>query len=813
MYKEGKIKMAYFDLACRMAESSIVLLKNENALLPLGYGQKIAIFGRTQVETILSGNGSGSVDAGNVLSILDACEEKGLHPVKELKEFYKNLEKNLETDAAMPDWEDVAAMSKLVHSGAIYEFFGRYRPTPEEAEVPEELVRQAAGQTDTAVYVLGRCAGGEECDRHLENDYYLSDREIFLIRRVCESFQKVVLVLNINGLIDLGWVSDYPSIRSILFLGVPGEAGAAALSRILIGEVTPSGRLAVTIPAHYEDFSCADDFSWNKDDLSQIKTYADYGMDAEKNGSAGFAVSPVTVYREGLYSGYRFFDTFQVKPLYPFGYGLSYTKFEDNISAIYKAAGGMEAVVSVTNTGECVGREVVQIYIDVRRVPGDAPAHTLQGFAKTGELMPGESEILNILIPWRGFARYEETAWVIREGYYGICLGQDICHLKRIAVVYVPKNISLETNGSLFGIHPDNKDRLKFLRHENMQCQGCDSEDFVLLQEDVVLQSLEEKQADRVLSDFSIEELAALCVGYGPGTPFSAFGDGKEPCTINGSDGKPVTQNDHPSGMLGYVSPAMPERGIHSASYKDGPAGIGSMAWPSEMLLACSFDEKLCECFGDAVGSECEAQGVDVWLAPAVNLHRHPLCGRAFEYFSEDPFLTGRLACAIAHGIQGKHPVLVCPKHFAANEQETFRRGNSRLNIDAADSIVEERTLRELYLRPFEMLVREGHIHCIMTSFNKINGVFAAGNEELCTRLLRDEWGFDGAVLTDWGDMDTVVDGADAIAAGNDIVMPGGPPVIEQILSGVKEGRVSRSQLETAAGHLLDMLHFIRQDF
>ena len=229
------------------------------------------------------------------------------------------------------------------------------------------------------------------------------------------------------------------------------------------------------------------------------------------------------------------------------------------------------------------------------------------------------------------------------------------------------------------------------------------------------------------------------------------------------------------------------------------------MAWPSEMLMACAFNKSIWYEFGNAVGAECEKQQVDIWLAPAVNLLRHPLGGRNFEYFSEDPYLTGICACEVTRGVQENHPVLVCPKHFAVNEQETFRRGSSNKNYDAADSILSERAAREIYLKPFEMLVKEADIACLMTSFNKINGVFAAGNADLCTHILKEEWGYRGAVVTDWGDMDVVVDGADAVAAGNDIVMPGGPPVIRQILQGYREGRIFRENLEEAVMHLLYM--------
>ncbi len=225
-----------------------------------------------------------------------------------------------------------------------------------------------------------------------------------------------------------------------------------------------------------------------------------------------------------------------------------------------------------------------------------------------------------------------------------------------------------------------------------------------------------------------------------------------------------MTENDHPVGINGYVSPAIPERGIHSVFYKDGPAGVGATSWPAEMLLACSFDEEALYRMGDAIGGECEESQVDVWLAPALNLHRHPLGGRNFEYYSEDPFLAGSLGAAVLRGVQENHKVLVCAKHFAANEQETYRRGSAKQDnglpaFDAVDSLVTERALRELYLKPFQMAVEAG-LHCVMTSFNKINGTFAGGSKDLCTHILREEWGFDGAVVTDWGDMDIVVDGA-----------------------------------------------------
>ena len=291
--------------------------------------------------------------------------------------------------------------------------------------------------------------------------------------------------------------------------------------------------------------------------------------------------------------------------------------------------------------------------------------------------------------------------------------------------------------------------------------------------------------------------------------PLQLFGDRSDPSTIFDDEGKPMTTNSHPTGYPGYVSPAIEEKGSSPFSIKTALPGLAVLHGNRDAHCVL-LDKKLWQMFGDAVGKECEEQQVNVWLAPAVNLHRNPLCGRNFEYFSEDPYLTGVCACEITKGVQNSRPVIVCPKHFAANEQETFRRGNAGKNVDAVDSILTERALREQYLKPFEMLVKDAGIACIMTSFNKINGSFSGGSHDLCTHILREEWGFEGAVVTDWGDMDMVVDGADAVAAGNDIVMPGGPPVIRQILKGYEEGRVTREELEQAVRHLLIMIKRIR---
>lgn len=820
------------ELARKIAEESIVLLKNEGQLLPFPAQKEVAIFGRAQVGTLYSGNGSGGANIAGCPTILEECEKNGIIPEPLLKGFYTYKVK--EEPVSEEDEFDWTKAGEGMNCGIMYEIFGRYRAPLKEYEVPEYLIRQAAEKTDTALIVIGRNSGGEECDRHLTEDYYLTAEEEKLLDMVCSQFAKTAVILNVNGLIDLSWINKYASMKSLVFLGIPGEEGAAALAKILSGRVNPSGKMSVTIAERYEDYPSSAHFTWDKECPDQILTYEDYGLSAEKNGSRGFDKSPVTVYLEDIYAGYRYFDTFYKNVLFPFGYGLSYTKFDITVTGMEKESDGIKVSATVENTGTFAGKEVIQVYLSKESCSGlECPVQELKGFEKTALLEPGQNQRLCITIPWRELAAYEEekAAWVIEKGKYMLRIGNSSRNTFEAGCICVEQDFFIEQCQNRLALSSCNQGKIRFLSKKScavsetakisavsetrqdstgMECSensilvGC--EDIPYTEKDgCAAKTGQEPCRDQKaeISGFSIEELASLCVGYGPGIPFAAAGDNGQPSAILGENGKPLTTNSHPAGYAGYVSPAMTEKGILSVFYKDGPAGIGEIAWPTEMLIACSFDKTLWYAFGNAVGAECEQRQVDIWLAPAVNLHRNPLCGRNFEYFSEDPYLTGICACQIVKGVQENHPVLVCPKHFAVNEQETFRRGSGRKNYDAADSILTERAARELYLKPFEMLVRNAKVACIMTSFNKINGIFAGGNKDLCTHILREEWGFRGVVVTDWGDMDVVVDGADAVAAGNDVVMPGGPPVIRQILKGYQEGRVTRSEMERAVRHLL----------
>ncbi len=796
------------EMARTLAENAIVLLKNTGSLLPLAPGKTVAFFGRAALETVLSGNGSGAANTEDPSNVLEECRKAGLVPVAAVEDFYRGELARLNADK--PQGIDLSALQHMVNSGLMYEFFGKYTPPAAELPLAPALVAEAARQTDTALLVLGRSSGGEECDRHLEDDYYLTQAETALVEQVCSAFAHVAVVLNLNGLIDLSWVERYPALQSLVYLGVCGEMGPQALARILTGQVSPSGKLAVTIARDYQDYPAHRDFSWDKDHPETILTYGDYGLSPENNNSQGFDKSPVTVYREDLYLGYRYFDTFDRTPLFPFGFGLSYTDFSLTPGTARKVPGGVELPVTVANTGSCPGREAVQLYVSAFSTASPRPRQELKAFAKTGLLAPGARETLTLFVPYRELCCFVEAsaAYTLEAGDYLLKVGDSSRNTTPAVRLHVPESTVAEQCASRLELRPANRGKIQFLSPSSAPAlPPVDCPVLEILPGDVPVvtaPAVPETPAD--WASFSDQELAALCVGYGPGTPFAAFRETPDPNTVFTPDGAPVTTNSHPTGFNGYVSPAIESKGVRSVFYKDGPAGVGITAWPSESLLACSFDPALLTAFGEAVAQQCRELQVDCWLAPAVNLQRHPLGGRNFEYFSEDPFLAGTLACALAAGVQSGGDVLVCAKHFAVNEQETYRRGSTRFRYDAVDSILTQRAARELYLKPFEMLVKHGALRCIMSSFNRINGTFAGGNPDLCTHILREEWGFDGVVVTDWGDMDTVVDGADAVAAGNDVVMPGGPPVIAQILQGLDEGRLTRAQMETAVGHLFSFL-------
>ena len=811
------------ELARTLAREAMVLLKNTDGALPLSPGRKVAFVGQTQLGAIIGGGGSGATHSDSALVIRDELIRAGLVPEPVMDAFYTCLEQKEDPAAAWGSEE----FAGLVASGAIYELFGRYSAPDDEPLPDEALFHSSANAADTAILILGRRSGGEECDRHTEGDYTLTASERELLDRCCGAYDTVIAILNVNGPVDMSWAEASPRVKALLLMGTCGEQAAGALADLLTGKVSPCGKLAQTAAASYEAWPSAAHFTFDKDDPRGPLCYDDYGLSAEENGSRGFAYSPVTVYAEDVYVGYRYFDSFEKPVLYPFGFGLSYASFEWKVRKTELTGGVFTLEAEVRNTSERFsGREALQLYAHAPFGKLAKPYRELRAVAKTKDLAPGETGVVKLSFALRDLASFDEESmgYILEAGTYTLLLGNSSRNTRPAARLRAERTITIRRVTADIGILPCNRDKVRLLSPEKeLPVPEADVPEYPIGEGDVRTEPRSVKTTDRrpasgpfLLNDvktgrvsieefvaqLSVPELAVLCCGYGTGLPFMGMGK-TAPMSIQYEDGGDIGKNSHPHALPGYCSPALERYGICSAWYKDGPAGVGLTAWPTGMMLACTFDPELLYEFGAACGFEAETLGVDSWLAPGLNLIRNPLQGRAFEYFSEDPFLCGLYGTAIARGAAENSAVTVCPKHFALNEQETYRRGSSRRNIDAVDSVVSARAARELYLKPFETVLTETRPRTLMTSFNKINGTFAAGNRTLCTRILHEEWGWDGVVITDWGDLDFVVDGADAVEAGNDVIMPGGPPVIEQILRGYEEGRVSLESLRTAAARLL----------
>ena len=832
--------------ARQIAQEAMVLLKNEDNVLPLQTGQTVALVGRTQLHTIIGGSGSGASHSKGTLEIREELPNAGLSLASAMEKFYTDLaQKELEKAATDRDPDEGSGeggfwkkIEGLVASGLIYEIFGKYTPAVPEEIPGTEAFCAAQTETDTAIFLLGRATGGEECDRRVEDDYLLTASEQALLAETCRHFPKVIAVLNVNGMIDLPAFDAYPEVKAILFMGTAGEQAAGALADILTGRVSPSGKLNQTAALAYEDYPTAAHFSSNKDLPQSIRTYEDYGLSPEDNGSCGFTMSPVTVYAEDIYMGYRYFDSFEKPVAYPFGFGLSYAAFAVLPMHTEVTGGRFTADVCVKNiSDQYAGKEAVQLYVHAPFGKLKKPEKELRAFTKTPELAPGQECLVTLSFPLTALASFGEAdnAWIVEAGKYTVLLGNSSRDVSSCAVIEVPETVVTKKVTADIGIRPENKDKIQLIEPKKEILQDLQKEKAVgnpvrilrvsaadFCEEryeaavyDFTKTAIQSKISDvkdgrvtmeEFVNQLSVRELAVLLNGYGPGLPFGGIAAKDKTPTIEDEEGKPIGTTTRPELGFGYVNPAIEKYGITSAYYKDGPASVGKTAWPTGMMLACTFNPALAYEMGSACGYEAESIGVDSWLTPGMNLVRNPIEGRAFEYYGEDPFLSGTMGVQVTCGAMENNAVTTCPKHFALNEQETYRRGSEKKKIDAVDSIVSARAVRELYLKPFEMVITKGRPTTIMSSFNKINGTFAAGNHVLCTEILRGEWGFDGAVVTDWGDMDQVVDGADAIHAGNDVIMPGGPPVIRQVLQGYEEGRVTLQEMRLAAAHLLNHL-------
>ncbi len=783
------------EISRRAAAESIALLKNEG-LLPFTANMRLALFGAGARHTIKGGTGSGDVNERNAVTIEEGLIRAGFSIVSTdwLSDYDARYQK------ARLDWRDL-----ILGDGseeAMAHFFENYTTHPFFMPDGRPLCEEDLAGADAAVYVVSRIAG-EGADRTLEpGDYYLTAQESADLQYLNAHGLPTVLVVNAGGPVQIAETAALPCVRAVLFIAQPGQEGGNALADILSGKVCPSGKLTSTWARSFEDCPNAGTFSHLSGDTSK------------------------ELYSEDIYVGYRYFDTFGVKPLYGFGYGLSYTSFEISDIRVKE----LQITVSVTNTGKCAGKETVQVYLSCPQGRLKKEYRRLAAFAKTPLLAPGECTELALEVPAKQLASYDEqaSAWVIEAGSYGIWIGNSLETAVLAATWDVERDVILERTAHICPL----QEQLPVLTPPEVPQSDTSGIVHVHLPEDLLCVAcpaapLPSKAAVELAERLPARDLIPLLMGE-----------------ISRGQGALGAAGIRVPGSAGETSSAYLESlGLAAAVMADGPAGLrltqayevdpetgtvydpgflasierglfaqpeihpGTETWhqfctafPAGTLLAQSFDPALLEEVGRAAAEEMEEFHVAWWLAPGMNIHRNPLCGRNFEYYSEDPFLSGKLAAAITRGVQSLPGVGTTIKHFACNNQEDNRIGS--------DSIVSERALREIYLRGFEIAVKESQPMCIMTSYNLVNGVHAANNYDLCTTVARQEWGFQGVIMSDWT---TTLPEAGSIPhlcvkAGNDLIMPGMESDLSEITAAYENGSLTDEDIRSCAARLIQVI-------
>ena len=758
---------AHIDLSHRAATEGMVLLKN-NGVLPLAKGTKVALFGQASVNYVKGGTGSGDVYCRYIRNVYDGFRGKEAEGkvcvFPHLEEFYR---KYVTTEGAKVEAIRAKLTAEFLNydPSAVHTREIMYQEKERdlyiaEAEIPDDLFQAAAAFADTAIITFNRYSG-EGYDRTVKpGDYSFTPRELALVNRVTSAFANCIIVLDVGGVIDLSAFAADHRIGGILMAWQAGMEGGTAIADILCGDVNPSGKLASTFVKAYSDYPCGEQPS---DDQLEVPYYED------------------------IYVGYRYFETIpgvKDRVLYPFGFGLSYTNFALTDICWQQQAEGICAAVTVTNTGSVAGKEVVQVYFGAPQGKLGKPAKTLIAFQKTKLLEPGESQRICLSFPITDMASYDDlgkvrkSAYVLEQGDYRFYLGTSVRDVTLADFVYtqtenrvtqqltprcVPTKLSkrMLSDGSFESL-PENQPDHGFFVHKPL---GGNAPAVPVL-------------FDRVGKDISMEDFIAQ------------FTD-RELCDFLGGEAATIPHCNT------ACFAGMQRLGVPAAHTADGPAGlrikpewnICTTAFPCGCLLACTWDPDLMEQIGAAGGAEVKENGMQVWLTPAMNIHRYPMCGRNFEYYSEDPLLSGKMGAAKVRGIQS-NGVAASVKHFACNNREIHRRSN--------DSQMSERALREIYLKGFEICIREADPWTVMSSYNMINGIAASQSGDLLEGILRDEWGFGGFVTTDWRNLK---DHATEVKAGNDMKMPlGDPDRLEQALA---DGSLTRADLEICALRIL----------
>ncbi len=756
-------------LSREAAAEGMVLLKNENNALPLKKGEKVALFGKATIEYIKGGGGSGDVNVPYIRNIFDGLsmkENEGKVSVyMPLIDYYKEYVKK--ESVHIPTQEEINATWDIVNAmefctkrdDMTYETFASMHV--KEPSVPTEIIKSASENAETAIITISRFSAEGVDRRPIPSDYYLSDVEKELIDICTKLFNKVIIVINSGATIDCEYFAENENVSAVLMSWQGGIEGGAAIADILCGDVNPSGKMVDTIAKSYDYFPCKEDF-W------ESFQFIDYSDD--------------------IYVGYRYFETIpgaKEHVRYPFGFGLSYTTFELSGKVCCESEENIVAVVNVKNTGNFPGKEVVQLYYSAPQGKMGKPARELAAFKKTKLLNPGESETLalsfsiNDMASFDDLGKIQKSAYVLEKGEYKFYLGTCVRCADKLDYKYIVnenrvieqlsdwcKPFKLENRMLADGSFE------KLPTGEEIHLYGINESTGIKAPEQLVIFDNvgTEISMDEFVAQFTIDELIDF-VGGQPKTGVCNTG-----CF---------------GGLQRLGVPAIPTADGPAGLRLDTETGIPTTAWPCATLLACSWNPDIIYAVGAAGGAEIRENNLGIWLAPALNIHRDPLCGRNFEYYSEDPLVAGKSAAASTRGVQSQK-VAVSIKHFACNSKEA-----NRYDIDAR---ISERALREIYLKGFEIAVKEGKPWTVMSSYNRINGQHTSESYELLTGILRDEWGYNGMVETDWGVKN---DPVKEVKAGNDMKMPVGYP--EELKKAYETGELTRADLEVCVKRILEM--------
>ena len=698
----------YAALARKTVAEGCVLLENNKKVLPLQKGCKIASFGRGQFHYFKSGTGSGGlVNTSYVVSILDAlksCEDISLNEMV-LKVYEEWL-------AVQPEEEDGGWASEA------WSF--------PEMPLDEALVEEAAAESDVALICIARRAGEDKDNSAEPGSYLLTELEEQMLEVVCRHFEKTVVLLNVGNIMDMKWVKTYaPS--AVLYVWQGGQEGGNGVLDVLTGVVNPSGKLTDTI-------------AW---DINDYPSTANFGDEARN------------VYAEDIFVGYRYFETFaKEKVLYPFGYGLSYTSFKIRTEGFAWDGKQVRVRAEVTNTGTCAGKEVVQLYMQAPQGALGKAIRVLCAFAKTKELQPGESEVLELSCDKYYLASYDDSglsghkfAYVLEAGEYVFYAGNSV-RCETVAGSFELEETELVQQMESAMAPVEAFERMRAVGAGDGHGLTVGYEAVPLRDYDLRARINRDRPADIPCTGDKGYKLADVRNGKVSMKEFVAQIPEKQLSVLFRGEGMCSPKVTPGTGAaFGGLTPALQEFGIPIACCTDGPSGIrmdvGTFAFslPNGTCLACSFNEQLSEDLFEIMGIELRKNKIDTLLGPGMNIHRNPLNGRNFEYFSEDPYLSGKMATAQLKGMH-KHNVTGTIKHFAGNNQELGRR--------TANSVISERALREIYLKGFEMACKEGEAYCVMSTYGPVNGIWTAGNYDLLTHILRKEWGYKGLVMSDW---------------------------------------------------------------